>query len=110
MRSLWSLLRHSPNVLLEYVIKMDIDTQQYCKREGWVFELWETDPERGWDENALVVLSEHDPYVPAADTAALMRRWGWAARTMVVPGWRHGGCCLQPDPAGVWAEIAAFCA
>jgi pimeloyl-ACP methyl ester carboxylesterase len=94
-------------LLIEYVIKGDIDTQQYAKRECWLFELWDT-RENGWDENSMVVLSENDKYVNAHGVSTNFDKWKFQSKVVVVKEWKHGDCCLGADKYGVWEKVAKF--
>ena len=107
LKSLWRLLRESPEPMIEYLIKLDIDTQQFLKREAYVFELWEVE-DCGFDENAFLVLSENDPLVNAEGIVQSFRKWGLRAKILVVPDWGHGDLCLGVDRVGVWSQIRRF--
>jgi pimeloyl-ACP methyl ester carboxylesterase len=106
----WEMFRRRESItqlLIEYVVKGDIDTQQYAKRECWLFELWDT-REGGWDENALIVLSENDQYVNANGIVENFQKWNFKSEIVVIPGWKHGGCCLDADKHGMWRKVAKF--
>jgi pimeloyl-ACP methyl ester carboxylesterase len=104
----WSrLFRESPEPLIEYLIKLDIDTQQFLKREAYVFELWEVE-DCGFDKNALLVLSKNDPLVNAEGIVELFHKWGLQANILLVPEWEHGDLCLGIDKIGVWGHIFRF--
>ena len=94
-------------LFLEYLVKGDIDTQQYAKRECWLFELWDT-RENGWDENSMVVLAEKDQYVNSKLIVDNFDKWKFQSKVIVVPEWKHGGCCLDVDEFGMWERVAQF--
>lgn len=106
-KSMWNESKDIMSFVLEYMVKCDIDTQIFLKRDIWLFEMWETKTNE-WNETQMLVLSEKDEYVNSNGIVKMFKAWKFTSNILLVPDWMHGGCCLEKDNHGVWEKIADF--